>query len=185
MSKVYMTNLAFGVKHNICAYLDPTTKNGKDFRPMIEFLRRSRIYYAISNHCHIYRSHIQRFLESARLITVDDIFFIEACVLGQVMRISEADVHRVLMFGGEPEGMSLIPERCIKGCFLRIKYFGVYSEYTIKKGNLPLQYKFLAHVLLHCMSMRRSTFDELRDLMRSEIVSLILNKPFNFSAMIF
>ncbi|KAD4180335.1 hypothetical protein E3N88_28926 [Mikania micrantha] len=67
-----MTNLTFGDKHNVCAYLDPTTRNGKDFRPMIEFLRRSRIYYAISNSCHIYRSHIQSFWESARLISVDE-----------------------------------------------------------------------------------------------------------------
>ncbi|KAL8200167.1 hypothetical protein R6Q57_011506 [Mikania cordata] len=103
----------------------------------------------------------------------------------KVMRISEADVCRVLRFGGEREGMTLIPKRCIKGFFLRIKYFGVYSEYSIKKGKLSLQYKFLAHVLLHCMSMRRGTFDELKDLMRSAMVALILNNPFNFSAMIF
>ncbi|KAL8225974.1 hypothetical protein R6Q57_018531 [Mikania cordata] len=180
-----MANLAFGDKHNICAYLDHTTKNGKDFRPMIEFLRRSRIYYAISNNCQIYRSLIQSFWESARLITFDDIFVIEASVLGQVIRISEANVRRVLRFRGESEGMNLIPERCIKGYFLRIKYFGVYSEYSIKKGKLPLQYKFLAHVLFHCMGMRKGIFDELRNLMRSAMVALILNKPFSFFAMIF
>ncbi|KAL8228463.1 hypothetical protein R6Q57_016047 [Mikania cordata] len=33
--------------------------------------------------------------------------------------------------------------------------------------------------------MRKGTFDELRDLIRSAMVALILNKPFNFSAMIF
>ncbi|KAD3336811.1 hypothetical protein E3N88_32330 [Mikania micrantha] len=130
-----MANLAFGDKHNLCAYLDPTTKN--------------------------------------------------ANVLGKMIKISEADVRRVLQFGGEPKGMTLIPERCIKGCFMRIKYFGVYNEYSIKKGKLLLQYKFLAHVLLHCISMRKGTFDELRDLMRSAMVALILNKPFNFFAMIF
>ncbi|KAD2392755.1 hypothetical protein E3N88_39732 [Mikania micrantha] len=166
-------------------YLDPTTKNGKEFRPMIEFLRRSRIYYAISNSCHIYRSHIQSFWESARLITLDDTYVIEANVLGQAIRVTEADIRRVLQFGGEPAGMTLIPERSIKGCFMRIRYFGVYSEYSIKKGKLPLQFKFLSHVLLHCLSMRKGTFDELRDLMRSAMVALILNKPFNFSAMIF
>ena len=131
-----MENLAFGDKHNLCAYLDPTTKNAKDFRPMIEFLRRSRIYYGNSNSCHIYRSRIQSFWESARLITLDVV--IEASVLGQVIRISAADVRRVLQFGGEPKGMTLIPERCIKGCSVRIKYFGVYSEYSIKKGKVPL-----------------------------------------------
>ena len=33
--------------------------------------------------------------------------------------------------------------------------------------------------------MRKGTFDELRDLMKSAMVALTLNKPFNFSAMIF
>ncbi|KAL8240311.1 hypothetical protein R6Q59_013666 [Mikania micrantha] len=180
-----MTNLTFGDKHNLCAYLDPTTRNVKDFRPMIEFLRRSRIYYAISNLCQINRSHIQSFWESARLISVDEEYVIEANVLGQAIRITEADIRRVLQFGGEPAGMTLIPERCIKGCFLRIRYFGVYNVTSIKKGKHTLQYKLLAHVLLHCLSMRKGTFDELRDLMRSAMVALILNKPFNFSAMIF
>ncbi|KAD4180452.1 hypothetical protein E3N88_29043 [Mikania micrantha] len=180
-----MANLVFGDKHNVCAYLDPKTKNGQDFRPMIEFLRRSRIYYAISNSCQIYRSHIQSFWGSARVISVDDVYMIDANVLGQAIRISEADIRRVLQFGGEPEGVTLIPERCIKGCFLRIRYFGAYSSISVKKGKLPLQYKFLAYVLLHCLSMRKGTFDELRDFMRSAMVALILNKPFNFSGMIF
>ncbi|KAD6118916.1 hypothetical protein E3N88_10187 [Mikania micrantha] len=134
-----MVNLTFGDKHNVCAYLDPTTRNGKDFRPMIEFLRRSRIYHAISNSCQIYRSHIQSFWESARLISVDEEYVIEANVLGQALRVTEADIRRVLQFGGEPDGMTLIPERCIKGCFLRIRYFGAYNAISVKKGKLPLQ----------------------------------------------
>ncbi|KAD4385698.1 hypothetical protein E3N88_25867 [Mikania micrantha] len=103
-----LATLTFGDKHNLCAYLDPTTKNGKEFRPMIEFLRRSRIYYAISNSCRIYRSPIQSFWESARLIAVDDAYVIEAYVLGQAIRVTEADIRRVLQFGGEPTGMALI-----------------------------------------------------------------------------
>ncbi|KAC9222872.1 hypothetical protein E3N88_46171 [Mikania micrantha] len=180
-----MANLVFGDKHNICAYLDPTTKNGQEFRPMIEFLRRSRVYHAISSSVQIYRSHIQSFWGSARVITVDDVYTIDANVLGQAIRITEADIRRVLHFGGEPEGITLIPESCIKGCFLRIRYFGAYNSISVKKGKLPLQYKFLAHVLLHCISMRKGTFDELRDFMRSAMVALILNKPFNFSGIIF
>ncbi|KAD4585787.1 hypothetical protein E3N88_23388 [Mikania micrantha] len=180
-----MANLVFGDKHNICAHLDPTTKNGQEFRPMIEFLRRSRVYHAISSSVQIYRSHIQSFWGSARIISVDDVYTIDANVLGQAIRITEADIRRVLHLGGELDGVTLIPESCIKGCFLRIRYFGAYNSISVKKGKLPLQYKFLAHVLLHCLSMRKGTFDELRDLMRSAMVTLILNKPFNFSGMIF
>ncbi|KAD4981971.1 hypothetical protein E3N88_18642 [Mikania micrantha] len=115
----------------------------------------------------------------------DEECVIEANVLGQAIRVTDADIRRVLQFRGEPAGMTLIPERCIKGCFMRIRYFGTYNVTSIKKGKLPLQYKLLAHVLLHCLSMRKETFDELRDLMRSAMVALILNIPFNFSAMIF
>ncbi|KAL8240210.1 hypothetical protein R6Q59_013565 [Mikania micrantha] len=74
------------------------------------------------------RYHFQSFWESARLINVDEDYVIEANVLGQAIRVTEADIRRVLQFGGEPAGMTLIPERCIKGCFLRIRYFGVYSQ---------------------------------------------------------
>ncbi|KAL8225994.1 hypothetical protein R6Q57_018551 [Mikania cordata] len=139
----------------------------------------------MTNTPRIYRSHVQSFWESSRLIGVDEDYAIEENVLGQAIHITEDDIRRVLQFGGEPAGMTLIPERCIKGCFMRIRYFGVYNVTSIKKGKLPLQYKLLAHVLLHCLSTRKGTFDELRDLMRSAMVALILNKPFNFSAMIF
>ncbi|KAD6454380.1 hypothetical protein E3N88_09086 [Mikania micrantha] len=81
---------------------------------MIEFLRRSRVYHAISSSVQIYRSHIQSFWGSARIISVDDVYTIDANVLGQAIRITEADVRRVLHFGGEPDGVTLIPESCIK-----------------------------------------------------------------------
>ncbi|KAD5960508.1 hypothetical protein E3N88_11980 [Mikania micrantha] len=113
---------------------------------------------------------LERFKLTDCKALVDEDYVIEANMLGQVFRVTKADIQRVLQFGGESEGMTLIPERCIKGCFLRIRYFGVYSEYSIKKGKLPLQYKLLAHVLLHCLSMRKGTFDELRDLMRSAMM---------------
>jgi hypothetical protein len=177
--------LPYGDRHNICAYLDPTTKYGQDFRGIIEFLRRSRILHAISVHCDIYSSHIQEFWNTAQSVIVDGISVLQATVLGHPITVGEADIRRVLRFGGEPEGLTNFSEECIKGCFLRGKYFGIYNAKSIKKGKLPLQYKYLAHVLLHCLGMRRGTFDELRDVMRSAMVALILNKPFNFSGMIF
>ena len=39
-------------------------------------------------------------------------------MLGEAIRITEADIRRVLQCGGEPAGMTLIPERCIKGIHL-------------------------------------------------------------------
>ena len=74
------------------------------------------------------------------MIYVDQEYVIDANVLGQAICISEADIRRVLEFVGEPAGVTLIPEKCIKGCFLRIRYFGSYNSISVKKGKLPLQY---------------------------------------------
>lgn len=49
------------MKNNICAYLDTTSRNATKFIGMIEFLKRSRIYIAISRVCVPYLSHQHAF----------------------------------------------------------------------------------------------------------------------------
>ncbi|KAL8225904.1 hypothetical protein R6Q57_018461, partial [Mikania cordata] len=169
-----MANLTFRDKHNLCAYLDPATKNGKEFRPMIEFLRRSRIYHVISNSCQIYRSHIQSFWDSASLITVDDDYppVIRGKVQGHDIIVSVEHIKRICGFQDAPDHPILLDHYLVRGCFMRCKYDRDLEARVLNKAYLSPQFKYLAHVLIHCLGSRRGGFDELRETIQCAFVAL-------------
>ncbi|KAJ0616566.1 hypothetical protein HanIR_Chr02g0091981 [Helianthus annuus] len=55
----------------------------------------------------------------------------------------------------------------------------------INKGDLPLRYKFLLHVLIQCLSNRRADYDMAGNDLLGLMVALVLNKPFSISRYIF
>ncbi|KAJ0730748.1 hypothetical protein HanOQP8_Chr07g0243821 [Helianthus annuus] len=55
----------------------------------------------------------------------------------------------------------------------------------INKGDLPLRYKFLMHVLIRCISNRRAGYDMAGNDLIGLMVALVLNKPFSISKYIF
>ncbi|MFS7997415.1 hypothetical protein Hanom_Chr12g01141501 [Helianthus anomalus] len=67
---------------------------------------------------------------------------------------------------------------CTCGCLLRMKCIGDIFSTQINKGDLPLRYKFLLHVLIQCIS---AGYDmTCNDLVRL-MVALVLDKPFSIS----
>ena len=46
-----------------------------------------------------------------------------------------------------------------------------------------MPYKYLAHVMLHCLGPVRGGFDKMRESLQCAMVALVLNRPFNFSEM--
>ena len=72
----------FAFRHNIRAYLDKTSKKHKEFEGMIEFLKRSRIFFAISEPCTIYLDHQRDFWTNATYSYVDDKLTIKSQVHG-------------------------------------------------------------------------------------------------------
>ncbi|KAF5774917.1 hypothetical protein HanRHA438_Chr13g0616731 [Helianthus annuus] len=60
----------------------------------------------------------------------------------------------------------------------------IYSN-QINKGDLPLRYKFLLHVLIQCISNRRAGYDMAGNDLIGLMVALVLNKPFIISKYIF
>ena len=73
----------------------------------------------------------------------------------------------------------------VRGCFLRMKYDGDISSGVLLKSNLSVPYKYLAHVMLHCLGPVRGGFDKMRETLQCAMVALVLNRPFNFSEMTF
>ncbi|KAF5759881.1 hypothetical protein HanPI659440_Chr16g0636951 [Helianthus annuus] len=68
---------------------------------------------------------------------------------------------------------------CTRGCLLRMKCTGDIFSSQINKGDLPMRYKFLLHVLIQCLSNKRAGYDMAGNDLVGLIVSLVLNKPFS------
>ena len=76
----------FEPRHNVTVILDPTLAEAQDYWDIILFLRRSRIFYAISTETTIYWNVIQEFLENAEYFSAD---FIRSSISGTEILVSQ------------------------------------------------------------------------------------------------
>ncbi|MFS7992579.1 hypothetical protein Hanom_Chr12g01083971 [Helianthus anomalus] len=87
--------------------------------------------------------------------------------------------------GDQPEDPTSIDLQCQRGLLMRIKYSDNVLANQINKKYMPLRYKFLLHILIHCLSNKRSGYDLSPIDLTGLFTALILNKPFNISRYIF
>src|ERR1043165_4333268 len=181
-----MENWKTSPKQNCCAFLGPITADkGRIFQGVIDFLKRSRIHYAISKQHAAFKDILLEFYRNAKVDPKADPIVITSSVQGKEVIITEQILREVLQFGDSEADPIVFDAILIRGGFLRMKYLGRVDKQTmLKKGLLPPEFKYLTHVVLKCLGPRKGTFDAIRDTLASAIVALTLNKPFNFSKMI-
>ncbi|HEY5235279.1 MAG TPA: hypothetical protein VIJ14_03800, partial [Rhabdochlamydiaceae bacterium] len=102
-----------------------------------------------------------------------------------MIEITEQIVRDVLRFGDVGEERTEFPMFLIRGCFLRMGYNGDINAAMMKKTHLPSTWRFLMHIIIVCLSNRKAGFDVLSHATQSAMTALVLNKPFNFSGLIF
>ncbi|KAL8215785.1 hypothetical protein R6Q57_022622 [Mikania cordata] len=172
-------------KNNICAHLDLTTPNAKHYTEIITFLRRSRFFTAISTIHVPYHPHQQDFWASADIDCEVEPPVIRCKVLGRDVDVSAEHIRRVGGFQDSPDQLYLLDRYLVRGCFMRCKYEGDLGVGILNKAYMSPQFKYLAHVLIHCLGSRRGGFDDMRETIQCAFVALVLNRPFNFSEMVF
>ncbi|KAJ0514197.1 hypothetical protein HanHA300_Chr10g0366851 [Helianthus annuus] len=171
-------------RHNQVAYLDPEDKLN-EYKGITKWLRESRINHAITHQTTVYKSLIKAFWDSAEVVEVDGTEMIRGRVNDQDVVVSVEILNTVLQLGDDPEAPYSVPLKCQQGCLLRMKCTGDILGKQLNKSSLPLRYKFLLHVLIQCLSNRRSGYDVANNDLVGLMVALILNKPFNISKYIF
>ena len=177
--------LKASTKNNVCAFLDPSSKNAGPFVGIIEFLSRSRIVHAITHSCTPYASPQRAFWNSAHIDCEVDPPVIVGQISGKTVTVSADIIRRMCDFKDHHEDPIILDKYLVRGCFMRLRYDGDVCAGVLNKANLCPQYKYLAHILLHCLGSRRGGFDEMRETIQSAFVALVLNIPFNFSEMVF
>ncbi|GKB02207.1 hypothetical protein Tco_0830296 [Tanacetum coccineum] len=166
------------------AYLKkPTGSEG--FQEIVDFLNGSHIRYALTKNPTIYVSLIEKFWQTATVRTVDNgEQEINATVDGKEFTITEASVRRHLQLA-DADGISVLPNTEIFDQLTLMGYVLTDDKLTFQKGKFSPQWRFLIHTILHCLSPKKTSWEQFSSNIATALVCLATNRTFKFSKLIF
>ncbi|MFS7946450.1 hypothetical protein Hanom_Chr06g00536441 [Helianthus anomalus] len=94
------------------------------------------------------------------------------------------DLRRVLELGDSDNDPTIIPERLCKGLWCRMG-FTCHINGKMIKTLFSHAYKFMIHCMVHSLSHRKGAYEETSDYIMNIITSLVLNRRYNVSQVIF
>ncbi|GJR98925.1 hypothetical protein Tco_0271099 [Tanacetum coccineum] len=97
--------------------------------------------------------------------------------------ISEETIRADLLFD-DAHGVDCFPKQVIWDSLRDIGYEGNLAQLTFSKPLFSPQWKYLVHVLLHCLSPKSTSWEQFGTNIASALVGLATNQKFNFSLMI-
>nr|GEW16071.1 synaptobrevin, longin-like domain protein [Tanacetum cinerariifolium] len=148
--------LTFLDTHNMIAYLTKSdASEGLD--QIIYFLNARAIKYALTVNPNIYVSCIKQFWSSVSVKKVNDVTRLQA----------------------------LIDRKKIFTELSRMGYEKPSTKLTFYKAFFSTQWKFLIHIILQCMSAKRTSWNDFSSSMASAVICLSKGRKFNFSKYIF
>jgi len=173
----------------------PREGNNADFHGLFDYLERSRINTVLTNHPALYRTYLEQFWRSARVIVPDGIPgedgqlpvfpppFIRFTVNNQQFHFTAADLRLILNLGTveEEAGPTEFPNDQIWNCFARMGCVLPQQRFAVPKSGFCGKWRYLAHILVTSLSNRFSGHDQINRKVASQMVALTLNRPYSFS----
>ncbi|GJW05808.1 putative ribonuclease H-like domain-containing protein, partial [Tanacetum coccineum] len=175
-----MANLEFCDKHNMVAFLEKSTGSA-GFHQVIDFLNRSHICYALTKKPAVSVSFIKQFWRSAEA-TIDDNGEVQitATIDGHSMTITKASLRQHLKLDDQ-DGITSIPNSEIFEQLALMGYHTDSDKLTFKKGAFSPQWRFLIHNILHCLSPKKTAWEQFSSNIATAVICLATNRKFNFS----
>ncbi|GJV20462.1 hypothetical protein Tco_1369482 [Tanacetum coccineum] len=136
-------------------------KGSVGFHQVIDFLNRSHICYALTKKPDVYISFIKQFWRSAEATTDDN---------------GELD---------DQDGITSIPNSEIFEQLALMGYHTDSDKLTFQKGAFSPQWRFLIHNILHCLSPKKTAWEQFSSNIATAVICLATNRKYNFSRMIF
>ncbi|GKE11240.1 hypothetical protein Tco_1414791 [Tanacetum coccineum] len=166
------------------AFLVKST-GSEGFHQVIDFLNRSHICYALIKKPDVYISFIKQFWRSAEATNDDNgEVQITATIDGHSMTITEASLRRHLKLDDHDSTTSIPNSEIFKQLAL-MGYHTDSDKLTFQKGAFSLQWRFLIHTILHCLSPKKTAWEQFSSNIATAVICLATNRKFNFSRMIF
>ncbi|GJR20725.1 putative ribonuclease H-like domain-containing protein [Tanacetum coccineum] len=171
-------------QHNMVAFLEKST-GSEEFHQVIDFVTRSHICYALTKKPDVCVSFIKQFWRSAEVTTDDNgEVKITATIDGHSMTITEASLRRHLKLDDQ-DGLSSIPNSEIFEQLALMGYHTDSDKLTFQKGAFSPQWRFLIHSILHCISPKKTAWEQFSSNIATAVICLATNRRYNFSRMIF
>ncbi|GJY32518.1 hypothetical protein Tco_0416987 [Tanacetum coccineum] len=179
-----MATLEFCDKHNMVSYLEKP-EGSAEFHQIIDFLTTSHIHYALTENPTIYASFINQFWTTATISTnVHGEVKLTASIDGQAKTITEASLRRHLKLEDDG-GITSLPNTEIFEQLALMGYATDSDKLTFQKGNFSPQWRFFIHTILHCLSPKKTSWEQFSSNIATAIICLSTNRTFNFSKFIF
>ncbi|GJZ41243.1 hypothetical protein Tco_0588129 [Tanacetum coccineum] len=178
-----MADLQLVDQHNMVACLERSDENA-EFHQIVDFLTTSSIHYALTVSPTIYASYIEQFWATAKSKTVNDVKQIHATVDGKTVVISESSIRNELHFNDE-DGITCLSNDEIFVNLALMGYERVSTKLTFQKDFFSPQWKYLIHIILHCLSSKTTAWNEFSTNLASAVICLAKGQKFNFSKLIF
>ncbi|GJT22314.1 hypothetical protein Tco_0892251 [Tanacetum coccineum] len=177
-----MANIRTCNKHNMIACVEKTAHNA-DFYQIVDYLTGCSINYSLLVDPDLIGLWLQQFWATASLRIINEVPHIRAMVAGKRVLISEETIRADLLFD-DADGVDCFPKQVIWDSLRDIGYEGNLAQLTFSKPLFSPQWKYLVHVLLHCLSPKSTSWEQFGTNIASALVGLATNQKFNFSLMI-
>ncbi|GKA18814.1 hypothetical protein Tco_0698729 [Tanacetum coccineum] len=141
------------------AYLEKTDGNA-EFHEIIDFLTRSSIHYALTVSPVVSTTFVEQFWMTAKSKTINNVRYITATVAGKPVSISEASIRSDLQFN-DAAGIDVLPNQAIFDTIQLMGYEGDLNTFTFNKALFSPQWKFLFHTIIHCLSSKSTSWDQI------------------------
>ncbi|GKC08953.1 hypothetical protein Tco_1000563 [Tanacetum coccineum] len=165
------------------AYLEKIDGNA-EFHEIIDFLTRSLIHYALTVSLVVSTMFVEQFWMTAKSKTINNVRYITATVAGKPVLISEASIRSDLQFN-DAAGIDVLPNQAIFDTIQLMGYEGDLNTLTFNKGLFSPQWKFLFHTIIHCLSSKSTSWDQIPTNIATAVICLATNQVYNFSKLIF
>ncbi|GKE82937.1 hypothetical protein Tco_1552937, partial [Tanacetum coccineum] len=159
------------------------TAHNADFYQIIDYLTGCSINYSLLVNPDLIDPWLQQFWATASLRVINEVPHIRAMVAGKRILISEETIRADLLFD-DADGVDCFPKQVIWDSLRDIGYEGNLAQLTFSKPLFSPQWKYLVHVLLHCLSPKSTSWEQFGTNIASALVGLATNQKFNFSLMI-
>ncbi|GJW46067.1 putative ribonuclease H-like domain-containing protein [Tanacetum coccineum] len=127
----------------------------------------------------------KRLLRSAEATTDDNgEVKIIATIDGHLTTITEASLRRRLKLD-DHDGITSIPNSEIFEQLALMGYHTDSDKLTFQKGAFSPQWRFLIHTILHCLSPKKTAWEQFSSNIATAVICLATNRTFNFSRLIF
>ncbi|GJW89116.1 putative ribonuclease H-like domain-containing protein [Tanacetum coccineum] len=159
------------------------TEHNADFHQIVDYLTGCSINYSLLVDPDLIGPWLQQFWATASLRSINEVPHIRAMVAGKRVLISEETIRADLLFD-DADGVDCFPKQVIWDSLRDIGYEGNLAQLTFSKPLFSPQWKYLVHVLLHCLSPKSTSWEQFGTNIASALVGLATNQKFNFSLMI-